>query len=289
MAAQNPPNFIFVLSPALINQGPIDYSTLEGIKFWRGAIEPLAKELFTIEPHRFKLFLSTLTEQTMIYGWENILNIPVDAAVQGGLAHSLLTHYGQVMLQQVKGHAATYINTQTRAAQNNLLLYTCLATSISPKTKAKAMIFHSDYHEGQTPIGAAYLKILIREVHINTRSMVMHIRAKLSALDLYILTIGCNITKFNAYIKDLIDSLMARGEMTNNLLVNLFKAYKAVSNQEFVTYIHKKEDKYKEGAKISTNAFMLLADNKFKTFPQAQTWNAPSLEEEKILALESQI
>ncbi len=34
---------------------------------------------------------------------------------------------------------------------------------------------------------------------------------------------------------------------------------------------------------------MLLADNKFKTFHQAQMWNAPSPEEEKILALETQI
>ncbi len=175
MAAQNLPNFIFALSPALINQGPIDYATSEGIKLWRGAIKPLAKELFTLEAHRFKLFLSTLTERTMVYGWENILNILVDVAVQGGLAHLLLTHYRQVMLQQVKDHAATYINTQMRAAQNNLLLYTCLAASITPETKAKAMIFHQDYHEGQTPIGAAYLKILIREANVNTRSMVMHI------------------------------------------------------------------------------------------------------------------
>ncbi len=175
MAAQNPPNFVFALSPALINQGPIDYATAKGFKLWRGAIEPLVKELFTLEAHRFKLFLSTLTERTMVYGWENILNIPVDAAVQAGLTHSLLTHYRQVTLQQVKDHAATYINTQTRAAQNNLLLYTCLATSITPKTKAKAMIFHSDYHEGQTPIGAAYLKILIWEANVDTRSTVMHI------------------------------------------------------------------------------------------------------------------
>ncbi len=212
MAAQNPPNFVFALSPALINQGPIDYSTAEGIKIWRGAIEPLAKELFTLEAHRFKLFLSTLTERTMVYGWENILNIPADVAVPVGATHSLLTHYGQVTLQQVKDHAATYINTQTRAAQNNLLLYTCLAASIMPETKAKAMIFHSDYHEGQTPIGAAYLKILIQEANVDTRSTVMHIQAKLSALDSYILTINCDITNFNAYIKDLIDSLTARGE-----------------------------------------------------------------------------
>ncbi len=175
MAAQNPPNFVFALSPALINQGPIDYSTAEGIKLWRGAIKPLAKELFTLEPHRFKLFLSTLTERTMIYGWENILNIPVDAVVPGRPAHTLLTHYGQVTLQQVKDHAATYINAQTRAAQNNLLLYTCLTASIAPETKAKAMIFHNNYHEGQTPIGAAYLKILIQEANVDTRSTVMHI------------------------------------------------------------------------------------------------------------------
>ena len=148
----------------------------------------------------------------MVYGWENIINVPVNVAVQGGPTHSLLTHYGQVTLQQVRDHAATYVNAQTRAAQNNILLYTCLAASISPETKAKAMIFHSDYHEGQTPIGAAYLKILIREANVNTRSTVMHIQAKLSALDSYILTINCNITKFNAYVKDLIDSLMARGE-----------------------------------------------------------------------------
>ncbi len=149
MAAQNPPIFVFALSPALINQEPINYLTPEGIKLWRGAIKPLAKELFTLEAHRFKLFLSTLTEQTMVYSWENILNILVNAAVQGRPTCSLLTHYGQVMLQQVKDHATTYLNAQTRAAQNNLLLYTCLATSIALETKAKAMIFHQDYHKGR--------------------------------------------------------------------------------------------------------------------------------------------
>ncbi len=171
-----------------------------------------------------------------------------------------------------------YLNTQTWAAQNNLLLYTCLATSIAPETKAKAMIFHQDYHDGQTPIGAAYLKILIWEAH-NTRSTVMHIWAKLSSLDSYILTIGCNITKFNAYVKDLIDSLMARGETTDNLLASLFKAYKAISDWEFVSYICKKEDEYEEGVNIDTNTLMLQVDSKFKTMHQAQTWNAPSPKE----------
>jgi len=97
----------------------------------------------------------------MVYGWENVLDIPIDVAVPAGLTCSLLTHYGQIMLQQIWDHAMINLNTQTWAAQNNLLLYTCLATSIAPETKAKAMIFHQDYHIGQTSIGAVYLKILI--------------------------------------------------------------------------------------------------------------------------------
>ena len=83
--------------------------------------------------------------------------------------------------------------------------------------------------------------------------------------------------------------MTARGETTNDLLANLFKAYKTISDCEFVSYIHKKEDEYEEGAEINPDALMLLADNKFKTFRQAETWNAPSPEEEKILALETQI
>ena len=117
----------------------------------------------------------------------------------------------------------------------------------------------------------------------------MHIRAKLSALDSYILTIGCDISKFNAYVKDLIDSLTARGETTQDLLANLFKAYKAVSDREFVSYIRKKEDEYEEGVNVDTDTLMLQADNKFKIMREAKTWNAPSPEEEKILALETQI
>jgi len=151
------------------------------------------------------------------------------------------------------------------------------------------MIFHQDYHIGQNPIGAAFLKILIREAHVDTRTTVMHIRAKLSALDSYILTIGCDISKFNAYVKDLIDSLTAKGETTQDLLANLFKAYKAVSDREFISYIRKKEDEYEEGVNIDTDTLMLQADNKFKIMREAKTWNAPSPEEEKILALETQI
>jgi hypothetical protein len=49
------------------------------------------------------------------------------------------------------------------------------------------------------------------------------IHTKLSNLDQYILTIGCDIIKFNGYVKYLVDNLAARGETTNDLLGFLFK------------------------------------------------------------------
>jgi len=118
----------------------MDCSTAHGIKLWRVGIKPLTKEIFTLESHRFKLFLTTLADRAMSYVWENILDVPINVAVPARLTHSLLSHYGQITLQQVQDHVAIYTNAQTWAAQNNLMLYTCLAASIAPKTKAKAMI-----------------------------------------------------------------------------------------------------------------------------------------------------
>ena len=124
-----------------------------------------------LKSHKFKLFLTTLANQAMTCGKGNILTIPEDAAVPVGPSHSIIMHYGQVTLEQIRAHATIYTNAQTCAAQNNLMLYTCLAASIMPKVKAKAMIYHQDYHIGQNPIGMAFLTILIQEAHIDTRGL----------------------------------------------------------------------------------------------------------------------
>ena len=85
------------------------------------------------------------------------------------------------------------------------------------------------------------LKIIIRESHLDTNATTTTIRNKLSSLDVHIPTIGYDITKFNGYVKMLIDSLHARGEVTHDLLPNLFKGYKAVSDKKFLNYVSHKE------------------------------------------------
>ena len=108
-------------------------------------------------------------------------------------------------------------------------------------------------------------------------------------MDRYIVTIGNDITKFNGYVKGLVQSLAARGERTEDLLSNLFKGYQAVSDRTFLKYIGSKQEKYEEGKQYSADQLMQLADNKFRLLKEKGIWDTPSESEEKILALEAKI
>ena len=77
--------------------------------------------------------------------------------------------------------------------------------------------------------------------------------------------------------------------MTHDLLINLFKAYLSVKDKEFVRYIDAKKDSYDEGNEITPDELMNLASNKFKLLKQTGKWEAPDENEEKLLALQTEI
>ena len=102
-------------------------------------------------------------------------------------------------------------------------------------------------------------------------------------------SIESDILKFNEHVKNLLDRLYARSGTTEDLLSNVFRAYKVVSDKDFVKYINKKKDEYDEGKDIDAHQLMLLAANKFKTKKQEGEWNALSKEQEQIIALQAQV
>ena len=59
----------------------------------------------------------------------------------------------------------------------------------------------------------------------------------LSSLYTWMKENGHDLIKFKAYIQDQRDALMAMGEFTNDLTVNLFKAYKTCPDEQFKIYI----------------------------------------------------
>ena len=99
---------------------------------------------------------------------------------------NLLTNYGEVKMQEVRAFETTYINAQSRAAQDTHMLYSCIMNSLSKEGKTKIHVWRDQYTmPGGYKSGNLLLKIVIRESHLDTNATTSVLRLKLSALDTY--------------------------------------------------------------------------------------------------------
>jgi len=85
------------------------------------------------------------------------------------------------------------------------------------------------------------------------------------------------------------DALNARGETSSDILINLFKGYLAAPDKEFNMYIKQKKNNYEEGQDLMEGDIMVMAENKYKTLARSGEWNAPSREQQEILALTAKL
>ena len=77
------------------------------------------------------------------------------------------------------------------------------------------------------------------------------------------------------HVKDNRQDLKARGERTEDLMINLFKGYLSVSDKDFVFCIKTKKCEYNEGKDICEDQLMKLALNKCVDKKIDSEWSAP--------------
>jgi len=291
-AAVNP--VIFALAPAHAVDGVIDLHSSEGKKLFTSGIKPLSEELYDCTADKMFQFLMDLEDRANMYGWNHpaygILQIPRDAAnpLEGGVDY-LIEQYGEISIERIRAFEETYIHEQVRAAQDSFILYNCLMNSLSSEGKQKVLVWKSKYKVREMVSGNLLLKVIITESHLDTNATTSSIRHQLSSLDEYISTIGNDITKFNGHVKRLVLALKSRGQTTEDLLTNLFKAYLEVPDKAFKSYLQRKKESYEDGDDVTPDSLMKAADNKYKMLKQENAWNSISPDEERILALQAQL
>ena len=295
-AAANPQ---FFLNPSRAMVGTLDFSRPEARKYYTRTTKKLDDDdPFDCTPSNMYHFLKLLTQRANESGWDDeisgILWIPEDLNDQNSELRYLPTEHGIITLDQISAFEKSYLGTERREAQDNYMLYKCLMSSLSKEARMKIEGWEDEYiirnNQGtKSPSGNLLLKVIIRESHLDTNATTQSIRMKLSNLDDYMVKINSDITKFNGYVKILIRSLEARGQRLDALLTHLFKGYMAASDKNFVRYINDKKDKYEEGESLCADKLMQLADNKYRLLKEREEWDAPSLEEEKIMALEAAV
>ena len=183
------------------------------------------------------VFLKNIKERAQNFGWKNIVNIP-----KGNDTKHLIDQYGLLDLEDIKAHALTYENENGRNAQNASEMYNFLYSSLSEEAKLMVMSDFSDYAITTTDgtrvsNGPCFLKVIIRNTTVDTRSTVFHIRENLNHLEAKILELSYDIEAFNLYVTSQVDQLAARGETSSDLLINLFEAYMAVPDKKFFEYV----------------------------------------------------
>ena len=112
----------------------------------------------------------------------------------------------------------------------------------------------------------------------------------LTTLDDYIRKNGSDLVAFNAYVQSQVDGLAARNETTQDLIVNLFKGYKAVTYQPFLDYLQVIENGHEDGSAVITAfTLMILIRYFYKNKLTRDEWEKPSETQQEMLALQSKV
>ena len=221
--------------------------------------------------------------------WDTIINVPVTV---GGvnLSCDLLSQHGMLTIAQVHAHVLPYQGFYGRAAHNSQQMYTFLYKSLDFQARMRMSMQEEQYKitvgNNSYYSGPLYLKVLVGIAHIDTRSTTSHLRETMSSLDKYIVTVDYNIETFNQYVASQSSALLARGDTSNDLLVNFFKAYLLVPGVTFTNYIQKQKGDYDDGDdKVTENSLMAKGPIKHKILVKEGKYNVPTKEEQKIIAL----
>jgi hypothetical protein len=140
-----------------------------------------------------------------------------------------------------------------------------------------------------THSGSMLFKLLMRKANTDTRATASQLQENLTNLDSYMSTVDSNIEVFNQHVKVNRDGLTARGESIHDLTINLFKAYLCVTDRDFVRYMSNKKDSYDDGEDFTVEQLLTMSLIKFQILKDSGNWNSLSPEQEKIVALTSEV
>ncbi|GAX15565.1 hypothetical protein FisN_3Hu032 [Fistulifera solaris] len=274
-------------------RGILDYSRPEGIKTFQSVTRSVygdSSELFNCEREGLFDLLELTKQRSNVAGFERIYQIPHrDTPTSQPVVLHFLTSHGRITLDEVQAHAASYVGTQTRDAQDSIMLYNMLWNSLSAAGRTKVVIKSDRYTINGITAGVPFLKVIIEVSGTQTHATVSNIRTQLAGLDAYMSTVDSDILKFNIQVKTLMLELRNHGETSTDLMIHLIKGYKAAKDDEFVRFIKSKEELYEEGAEMTPEDLMDKAEGKYKILVGRGEWKASAQADKRILALETKI
>ena len=241
------------------------------------------------------IFKKKLMNRAIRAGWldqnAGIVNIPEDMDDPDD-TFNIITQTTMLTKEQITDWAdAMVVNEETRLAQNNFQMYTCLDQSISDELMQRLIPYEDEYTRMGNKIAALFLRLIVTKCSLDTKASVASIRSKLSKLDSSIAKFNSDIKQFNDYTNELMGELRARNETTEDLLTHLFNAYSKVEDTNFRKLITDKESSWLHGADedLTAEALMSYAEADYNIRVERGTWMELTEDQKQIVALQATI
>ena len=110
----------FAQTPALANREVLDFNNPADTKLFKAVTEKLSID-YDCDLENLPLFLTQLQDRAAVYDSLALLLIP--KAGNEEMTKDLIESYGELSYEDVKRHSKTYVNLETRSAQDSVMLY----------------------------------------------------------------------------------------------------------------------------------------------------------------------
>ena len=294
----------FSLTPGQAIDDVLDFTQKSHRAIYNSAIAPLPIDKFDCVQNQLVDFMSALSKRAHDIGWvERIMKIPRTLPEDANTEYwNLLTNHGQIPIESIRNYELSYVTDQTRNRQDMQCLYTCVMDSLSQEGRAKVLTEEEKYQIPADPTdeeddevaysGNLLLKVVLAKSSVDNRSGSFSIRMKLSSLDALIEKLGHDIEKFNMRVREYIEELNRRGETSDDVTFNLFKAYRQVPIKEFVNFINRVKDEndgLEDEDQHTPQYIMDKAENKFKILVSEGAWDSKMKENDELMAIKAKL
>jgi hypothetical protein len=149
------PIVTFTTTPQALNaKDLIDYSTKQGSAIFEQGCKALDNKAltdgFALMPDQTIIFVEAFYRRAVSMGWTQGTKQIMTFANNAGVSFNIIKCYGQISKGALKMGwecfcKAGEADAQTRAAQNNMMMATCLAKSLTADTQARLLTNRSKY------------------------------------------------------------------------------------------------------------------------------------------------
>jgi hypothetical protein len=205
---------------------------------------------------------------------------------------NILDNYGTVTLYECQVHAAGYmIAAITREGQNSVMLYNFLFDSLTTEGLNKVNIDPEVFTINDEQDGLCFLRTIITKAQMDTIGTVQTLRSAIGALPTKIVEMTANIEEFHQHVNTLTNTLDSYGQTYPELIMNLFKSYTLIEDNEFKTYILYLRFGYNANPQeYNPRILMNNVENAYKLRIEEGTWT-PGIDSkvDEITALKAEI